>query len=95
MGDLEILGCKLIMTCYVCPEQYDVFLGDRQIGYLRLRWGHFTADYPDVGGELVYEAGLGDGFAGSFETIEERQTHLTAAVKALLARDNKEKEELS
>lgn len=44
-------------TCSVAPEQYDAFdaLGNI-IGYLRLRWGHFTVEVPDVGGNLVYEA---------------------------------------
>ena len=39
-----INGYRLILTCGACPEQYDVFDGDRQVGYLRLRHGHFRAD---------------------------------------------------
>lgn len=81
-SDFIIAGCRLIRTCYACPEQYDVFLektGD-QIGYLRLRHGWFRADYPDHGGETVYEADpKGDGIFEDDERIE----HLTAAVNAL------------
>jgi hypothetical protein len=45
---------KLIKTCSVCPEQYEAYLGDRQVGYLRLRGGSFTVNYPDVGGLEIY-----------------------------------------
>ena len=77
-----ILGCDLIVTCRACPEQYDVYFDGNQIGYLRLRHGNFTADYPDVGGKLVYGASpQGDGI---FEP-QERLYQLTKAVEALLA----------
>lgn len=81
--DVEIEGLKLVCTCAACPEQYDVFnAAGTQIGYLRLRRGHFRADVPDVGGETVYEADTkGDGV---FET-EERILHLTAAVQKIKA----------
>lgn len=79
--DLNILGCKLVMTCFACPEQYDVYYNDTQIGYLRLRHGTFTADYPDCGGEQVYTAHpVGDGI---FED-NEREYYLTNAIKELL-----------
>lgn len=81
--DQEILGCKLVMTCGACPEQYDVFYRNQQIGYLRLRHGNFTADYPDVSGELVYQASpKGDGI---FEDSE-REIYLTSAVACLLVK---------
>lgn len=44
------------MTGMACPEQYDVFWGERQVAYVRLRHGSLTVRCPDVGGELVYEA---------------------------------------
>ena len=63
-------------TCYACPEQYDAFYNGEQVGYLRLRHGHFTVVCPDCGGELVYEANpAGDGI---FD-LEERDRYLTAA----------------
>ena len=43
-------------TCYACPEQYDVFLNEEQVGYLRLRHGVFRCDYPACGGETLYYA---------------------------------------
>ena len=68
---------KLVLTCGACPEQYDAFAGENQVGYLRLRHGHFTVECPNVGGDLVYEAHPeGDGI---FET-NERGRHLKFAV---------------
>lgn len=80
--DIIIDGCRLICTCGVCPEQYDVFeeaSGD-QIGYLRLRRGWFRADAWFCGGMTVYEAYTrGD---GCFDD-DERMPQLTAAVAAI------------
>lgn len=73
---------RLEKTCFACPEQYDAFVGDTQVGYLRLRHGHFRVEIPDAGGETVYEAYTdGDGL---FED-HERDHHLQAA-KAAIAR---------
>ena len=71
---------RLEQTCIACPEQYDAFIGDRQVGYLRLRHGNFTVEYPDVFGTLVYQANTkGDGM---FEE-EERDYHLDRAKAAI------------
>ena len=76
--NLLIDGYKLVLTCFACPEQYDVFDDEgTQVGYLRLRHGHFRADCPDYGGETVYSIDtLGDGI---FEDGE-RYKHLREAV---------------
>ena len=83
---------KLKQTCGACPEAYDVFLPDNTyIGYLRLRWGSFTAtvdsheDYthPDYTRVVRYsnwdKNPVGDGM---FEDSE-REYFLTAGVAAL------------
>lgn len=76
----EIDGLRLVCTSAACPEQYDVFDGDRQVGYLRLRHGRFRADVPDCGGETVYEANpKGDGTFGD----EERVSFLAKAVREI------------
>lgn len=78
--DCEIDGLKLVCTCGACPEQYDVFDGDKQVGYLRLRHGYFRADCPDCGGETVYESQpQGDGIFDD----NERMPELVNAVKAI------------
>jgi hypothetical protein len=75
---------RLEKTCEACPEQYDAFLGEQRIGYLRLRGGVFRADYPDCGfgfENTVYVANpKGD---GQFHD-DERQHFLDEACKALL-----------
>lgn len=86
MNRLIIQGCTLRLTCHACPEQYDVYFGDFQIGYLRLRHGDFTATYPDVWGTAVYHASPeGDGI---FHELE-RMKYLTQAVEALLDEHNR------
>ena len=71
---------RLVETCGACPEQYDAFVGDREVGYLRLRHGRFTVQCPDVGGEYVYVAHpKGDGV---FEN-EERYGYLNEAKAAI------------
>ena len=71
----------LVQTCGACPEQYNAFIGDEQVGYLRLRHGYFRVDYPDCGGETIYSAEpKGD---GCFE-CDERKYYLEEAKKAIL-----------
>lgn len=74
---------RLVKTCSACPEQYDAFLGDVRVGYLRLRHGAFRVDYPDCGGETIYEASPnGD---GCFDD-DERDGYLRFAVDAIQRR---------
>lgn len=76
---------RLVQTCEACPEQYDAFVAGThmQVGYLRLRWGYFTVTCPDVGGEEVYEAEVGNGYTGSFESDEQRAEQLDNAKAAI------------
>lgn len=68
---------KLVQTCGACPEQYDGYLGEQIVGYLRLRHGYF---YAECYGEIVYEARpAGDGIF----TYEERDFYLTEAKNAI------------
>lgn len=81
-SDIVIGRYRLICTSSACPEQYDVFddVDKKQVGYLRLRHGHFRADLDSHGGETVYESDTrGDGV---FED-DERMPELTKAVAAL------------
>lgn len=84
---LIVDGCKLIMTCEACPEQYDVYFENIQIGYFRLRHGRFSASYPNSDGDVIFSASPeGDGI---FED-HERFTYLKAAVAALVDKHNKQ-----
>jgi len=67
----------LVLTCSWAPEQYEVFSGIRQVGYLRLRHGEFTVECPNAGGVLVYSAQpKGD---GRFDD-DERAPYLSLAL---------------
>jgi hypothetical protein len=68
------------MTCNACPEEYEAFKEGKQVGYLRLRHGHFTVQCPLEGNELVYEAHPEDDGMS-----EERQKYLEEAAKAISA----------
>lgn len=84
-GDVLVVGrLTFEMTCAACPEQYDVWLGERQeqIGYVRARHGVVTAEYPDACERLVYRADLVDS-DGDLGDEHERRRHLTA-IAALL-----------
>lgn len=77
---MKIGNYELEQTCWGCPEQYDVYRDGKQVGYLRLRHGHFRADVPDCGGKTVYSSNpRGDGI---FED-DEREIHLNAAIAAI------------
>jgi hypothetical protein len=79
---------RLEQTCGACPEQYDAFIGEEQVGYLRLRHGGFRVDAPDCGGETIYYAEpKGDGI---FES-NERQFYLNEAKEAIIKWYNKQK----
>jgi hypothetical protein len=73
--ELSFGGFRFVMTCIACPEQYDVFdVSGKQAGYVRLRHGELRCDYPNCGGETIYEVdAIGD---GCFDTDEERDFHL-------------------
>lgn len=72
---------RLELTCWACPEQYDVFLDGEQVGYLRLRHGFFRCEYPDCGGETLY-SGYPEGDGQFYDT--ERDRYLRGALAAIL-----------
>lgn len=80
---METMSIKLEKTCHACPEQYDMYIGDEIVGYFRLRHGRFTVEYPNCGGELVYESyPNGDGVFDN----NERAYHLHNGVTAILGK---------
>jgi hypothetical protein len=67
----------------MCPEQYDVFDGEKEVGYLRLRHGSFAAYLTGraTDWDAVYRSDAMQG-DGCFED-DEREKFLTAAVQAI------------
>ena len=62
------------LTCAACPEQYDVYVGDQEVAYVRLRHGILYAEVP-FDGKVVFEHDFGDE-RGSFLDEVERQVYL-------------------
>lgn len=86
---MNIKNLEFYLTCSACPEQYDVEDKDgNMVGYVRLRWGELTCEYPDVGGEYIYHASIGDGWTGGFEDDEQRMFHLNAIADKILEKMN-------
>jgi hypothetical protein len=76
-------GLELRLTCPSHPEQYDVYKGEEQVAYFRLRHGWFRVDVPECGGETIYEAEPnGDGLFDA----DERERYLAEAVTAVKSR---------
>ena len=88
---MRIKGLDFKCTCSACPEQYDVFDNNENIvGYVRLRWGGLTCEYPDVGGECIYNVSIGgDGWTGCFDSKEQRMHHLNNIADKILERIEK------
>ena len=80
--NMDIQDIVLKQTCSAYPEQYDAIdeTTGKRVGYLRLRYGHFTVEVPDVYGELVYESWPQG--SGAFEN-DERVGELAEAVVAI------------
>ncbi len=76
-------GLSIRCTCSACPEQYDVTLDLVQVGYIRLRHGHLTVNFPNVTGEVIYES-FPDG-DGIFEP-NERLKYMAIIMREILKR---------
>lgn len=78
--DYSIANIYFVLTCGGCPEQYDCYITDRgkkyQVGYVRLRWGGLSCDFPDVVGEIIFKHNFSDGFKGGFDNEKERVQYL-------------------
>ena len=89
---MKIKGLEFVKTCHACPEQYDVYDEHHNIvGYVRLRWGGITCEYPNVFGEIIYTASVGkDGWAGTFDSEEQRMHHLSAIADKIIEKIKQE-----
>ena len=77
----------LVNTCEACPEQYDVYKKEvfehNLMGYIRLRWGILTLEYPYVGGEMLYIHDFYEEFKGIFNNNNERDDYLFMVICCL------------
>ena len=49
-----VRGLKFIEMGPINPEQYEVYDGDKMVGYVRYRFGYLSAEYLDVGMDEVF-----------------------------------------
>lgn len=78
-----IEGLDFKKTCDACPEQYDVFKGDKMVGYVRLRWGVLSCSYPNYLGEEIYSKSFDDAWQGEFDDDNERNKYLIIIAKEI------------
>lgn len=75
-----MIEVELRQTCSACPEQYDMYIDCKNIGYFRTRHGYFTVEYL-LNETQVFASGIkGD---GGFDP-EERDFFLEEGIKAVL-----------
>lgn len=77
------LGVTVTLTCRVVPEQYEITKDGVASGYIRVRWGGMSVDYPEAGDEELYDGSV-DGFGGF--TDHEREAKLLLALGLIAAR---------
>ena len=80
-NSINVDGYHLVCTCSACPEQYDVFKDNKQVGYLRLRHGSFTAHVPDYYGRIVYSSDHMKGDGCFYQ--DERSHYLKEAINSI------------
>ena len=77
----------LQLTCFACPEQYDIFVQGKQVGYARLRGGQYTVSVPECSDDIVYYKDfMDDGWKGCFDNQKERLEYLTAGCNEIRKR---------
>lgn len=82
----NVNGLVFNLTCCGCPEQYEVFDSNgNQMGYVRLRWGYLRVEYPEYGGEVIYDHEFSDGWKGML-TEDEREHYLKEIAEAISKR---------
>lgn len=78
----EIMGYKFEMTCGSCPEQYDVYKNDKQVAYVRFRYGSCTT-YTEPLGQIICDYCNFDGWQGNFESERQRNYYLQLIAKQI------------
>ena len=79
-----ILIFKKITDCF--PEQWEIFKGAKQVGYIRIRSGILTCYYPDCNGVKVYSHKFDDDSKGCFDNDEECKHYLEECKSAVISK---------
>lgn len=78
---------EFVKTCDACPEQYDIFKGHIEVGWVRLRYGTLSAYYM---GGLIYSREFDDEYKGEFSSDEEREHFLEVIAKEVAWEETQE-----
>jgi len=87
----DIKGLNFKLTCSESPEQYDVFKGDTQVAYVRLRHGWLYVSDPsmdDIWWQIddTYDAEVRLQSDGIFENATEREYFLNKIADVVVER---------
>jgi len=82
---MTINGLEFKQVNAISPESYDVFKGDKQVGFVQLRWGVLKCLTLKCKGKLIYEFVFQDKTDGSFADEEQRSKYLNIVADKLNA----------
>ncbi len=85
---ITIKGLMFYKVGEACPEQYEVFKGNKQVAYIKLRYGHLRAIYPNINGEVIYEKKYKEIYKGWFFDDEEKMVELNNIADCILKKLN-------
>lgn len=77
---LKEVGLTMELSCASALEQYELFKDGDPSGHIRVRWSHFTVDFPDAAGENLCDGSV-DGFGGFSDS--ERENCLLMAISLI------------
>lgn len=80
---------RAVLTCFACPEQYDIFKGSENVGYFRVRHGRFAA-YRSINhdGPFYETRTQGDGMFSDSER-EKQLHHALDLLEGILAKEKR------
>jgi len=80
MEKIDINKIYFELTCWACPEQYNVFFKWVIVWYIRLRhwylYAEYYKDWIEENSKVIYEYTFDDVRKWCFYTDEERQLHM-------------------
>lgn len=87
-------------TCGACPEAYDVRIGEKNIGWIKLRYGHLLAffyverseEHP-WGEETIFHHNFDDAWKGTFGADDAAKDHFLSLIRAKFIERLKKAEE--
>lgn len=73
---MKIGNYIFVKTSDACPEQYSVYKDEKQVAYVRLRFGTLECESQEVGGKYIYKKEFENRWKGCFTNRTERLKYL-------------------